>query len=208
MKVERIYSRQGDFMIPIPENYRDCIELIRSDYYRHSGTIASLARMFIFTHKQPAFAILFWLRLASIKGLWYWPAKIIHRHYSHKYGFQIFPSMKVGYGLCLSHGICIIVNPGTIIGNNVNIDQFVNIGASRNGPAVIGNEVFVFPSACVVDDVHIGSGACIGAGGVVVKDVPTDATVVGVPAKIVNYKSARRFLSNPYPFKDKLENIR
>ena len=199
MKLETIKSRSGDFSIPIPESYKDCIELIRSDYYRQRGNKVSLISMFAYSLYTPAFGILFWMRLAAIKGFLYWPAKIIHRRYSRKYGFQIFPSMKVGYGLCLSHGINIIVNPGTIIGNNCNLSQFVNIGASRNGPAVIGNNVFIMPSVCIVDDVNIGNGVCVGAGAVVVKDVPENATVVGVPAKIVNYKSAKRFLSNRYP---------
>ncbi len=207
MKFENINARTGQFTIPIPETYKDCIELIRSDYYRQRGKHVSLFNMFVYSLYTPAFGILFWMRLAAIKGILYWPAKIIHRRYSKKYGFQIFPSMKVGYGLCLSHGICIIVNPGTIIGNNCNISQFCNIGASRNGPAIIGNNVFVMPSACIVDDVNIGSGACIGAGAVVVKDVPENATVVGVPAKIVNYKSAKRFLGNPYPIKGQCMGI-
>lgn len=160
MRFESIRSRTGDFSIPIPETYHDCIELIGSDYFRHTGKEASVAKMFLFGLRTPAFAVLFWMRLAAIKGVLYWPCKIIHRHYSLKYGFQIYPSMKVGYGFNLSHAICVIINPGTIIGNNCNVDQFVNIGASRNGPAIIGDNVFIMPSSCVVDDVNIGSGVC------------------------------------------------
>lgn len=195
-----IYDNAGvPLTIPIPECYRDCVDLIRSDYYRLTGQTTSVIKMWAYSLRYPAFAILFWLRLASIHGVLFWPAKIVHRHYSSKYGFQIYPSMKVGYGFCLGHGIDIVINPQTVIGNNVNVYQFVNIGTTRDHAAVIGDNVTVFPMSCIVNDVHLGNQVTIGAGSVVVKDVPVDATVAGVPAKVLNYKRPGHFVGNRWP---------
>lgn len=54
---------------------------------------------------------------------------------------EIPPGTKVGYGLYMGHNMCIVINEGTIIGNNVNISQFLNIGTNENTPAIIGDIV-------------------------------------------------------------------
>ena len=200
MKYELINNRNGDIRIPIPQSYHDCVELIRSDYYRIRATNGhSLFNMWLQTLKTPQFALTFWLRLAAIKGFLYFPAKIIHRHYSVKYGLQVYPSMKIGYGFSLGHAISVVINPCTIIGNNVEIDQFVNVGSTKKTFAVVGDNVHIFPSVCVVNDVHIGNNVTIGAGAVVVKDVPENATVAGVPAKVLNYNRPGHFVGNRWP---------
>ncbi len=92
-----------------------------------------------------------------------------------------------------------VINGGTIIGNNVNISQFLNIGTNHNKPAIIGNNVYIGPSVCVVEDVKIGNNSSIGAGAVVTKDVPENATVAGVPAKVLNYKNPGRYVNQRWP---------
>ncbi len=200
MRTEEYVLRTGDVIkVPVPECYADCIELIRSDYYRYSGRIGSFFKMFTKTLSSPPFALLFWLRLAQIRGILYWPAKFIHRHYSHKYGFQVYPSMKIGYGFCLGHAICVVINPQTIIGNNVNISQFTQIGTSTDCAAIIGDNVSISPMVSLVNGVHIGSNSTIGTGAVVTKDVPGNATVVGVPAKVLHYNRPGHFVGSRWP---------
>lgn len=116
--------------------------------------------------------------------------------------FQIPSSTKIGYGLYLGHGICMVVNGKTIIGNNVNLSQFLNIGSNVGTPAVIGDNVYIGPSVCLVENVHIGNNATIGAGAVVTRDIPENATAVGVPAKVISYENpgqyvCRRFTGFP-----------
>ena len=202
MKIEEYALRTGDVIkIPIPEFYADCLELIRSDYFRYNGCVNSIFRMFIETLSSPPFALTFWLRMAQIRGFWYWPAKFIHRHYSHKYGFQVYPSMKIGYGFCLGHAICVVINPQTIIGNNVNLAQFTQIGTSGGQAAIIGDNTSLSPMVSLVNDVHIGSNSTIGTGAVVTHDVPQNATVAGVPAKVLHYKRPGHFVGNRWKIK-------
>lgn len=199
MRFEAIDNNGSSLVIPRPESYADCVELIRSDYYRYTGKKTSVMKMFMKTLTSPPFALQFWLRLAHIRGLLYWPAKVIHRHYSSKHGLQIYPNTKIGYGFCLQHSICIVINPATIIGNNVNLAQFTQIGSSTDKTAIIGNNVSMSPMVCLVNGVHIGNNATIGAGAVVVKDVPENATVAGVPAKVLNYNNPGHFVGSRWP---------
>lgn len=112
----------------------------------------------------------------------------MHHHLSIKYGIQIPSRTKIGRGFYIGHGVGIVINGGTTIGNNVRVSQFLSIGTNHRTPAVIGDNVYIGPGVCIVEDVKIGNNAIIGAGAVVVKDVPDNATVAGVPAKIISMR--------------------
>ena len=88
-----------------------------------------------------------------------------------------------------------VVNGGTIIGNNVNLTQFLNIGTNHNTPAIIGDNVYIGPHVSIIEDVKIGNNASVGAGAVVTKDVPDNATIAGVPAKVLNYDNPGRYVN-------------
>jgi serine O-acetyltransferase len=120
----------------------------------------------------------------------------MHRKYLRKYGLQIHPQTKIGYGLYIGHGVGIIVNSTAEIGNNCNLSQFTTIGTNRKKAAIIGDNVYIGPSVCIVEDVNIGNNVTIGAGAVVVKDIPENATVAGIPAKILNYNNPGRYVNN------------
>ncbi len=175
--------------IPVPESYSDCLELIKSDYYRYTGRKDRLLRMWLYSLVTSHFGFSFWFRMSAYRG-WLYPfSRFMHRMYYLRYGLQIAPETKVGYGLYLSHGFGIIVNPTAIIGNNCNLSQFSTIGGHTDPCAIIGDNVYVGPSVCVVNQVIIGSNSTIGAGAVVTKDVPENAIVAGVPAKVLSYNS-------------------
>lgn len=144
-------------------------------------------------------AYTFWWRLlsnVSKRNLLWYIAKIMHIILSRKYGIQLPRQVKIGKGLYLGHGLGIVINPGTKIGNNCNLSQFVSIGTNQNTPATIGDNVYIGPNVCIVEGVHIGNNVTIGAGAVVVKDIPDNATVAGVPAKVLNYNNPGRFIGN------------
>ena len=128
MKTES-YDLNGEkVVIPIPESYKDCMTLIKSDRYRISGRIESSLSIVMGILKPFSPSILFWLRLSQYKG-WLWPVcRVMYARASRKAQVQIPVSTKIGYGFYIGHNICMVVNGGTVIGNNVNLSQFLNIG--------------------------------------------------------------------------------
>jgi serine O-acetyltransferase len=84
----------------------------------------------------------------------------------------------------------LVVNPTTIIGNNVNLSQYMTIGENSGGQAAIIGDVYIGPNVCVIDNVHMGNNVTIGAGSVVTKDIHENATAIGNYAKVINYNNA------------------
>lgn len=129
----------------------------------------------------------FWFRLCQSKTIFplQFLAKVMKRHLSNKYGILIPSSTIIGPGLYLGHGIGIVINGKTKIGKNCNISQFLTIGSNKGTPATIGDNVYIGPGVCIVEDVKIGNNVKIGAGTVVIHDVPDNATTVGNPNRII-----------------------
>lgn len=116
------------------------------------------------------------------------------------YGIQIPYKTKIGKGFYIGHFGTIIVNGNAVIGDNVNISQGVTIGQAnrgkRKGVPIIGNEVYIGPGAKIVGKVVIGNNVAIGANAVVTNDIPDNACVVGVPARIINMQGAEGYVNN------------
>lgn len=89
----------------------------------------------------------------------------------------------------MAHPFGIFVNAGVRAGRNCTLFQGVTLGSKRFGrnPGLptLGNDVIVFPNAVIVGAINIGDRAVIGAGSVVVSDVPTDSIVAGNPARVI-----------------------
>jgi serine O-acetyltransferase len=179
------------------DTYRDIYEYIKSDYKRYGG-IPDFPKigLNVLLGKNHCFVFSFWYRLCAQKNVFYLIALIMYIRYRRKYGLQIPLKTKIGYGLYIGHGLGIIVHSTAKIGNNCNLSQFTTIGSNHNQAATIGDNVYIGPSVCIVEDITIGNNATIGAGAVVVKDVPENATVAGVPAKIINYNNPGRYINN------------
>jgi len=102
------------------------------------------------------------------------------------FGCEIHSSMKIGGGI-LAHNCCgTVINKEAVIGSGVTIFQNVTIGGRKgSGAPIIGDNVLIGAGAVILGDVKIGNNAQIGANAVVIKDVPENATVVGVPARFI-----------------------
>ena len=77
----------------------------------------------------------------------------------------------------------------------------MSIGTNKNTPATIGDNVYIGPNVCIVEDVKIGNNVTIGAGSVVTKDLPENAIAAGVPAKVINLNSNAQFINRKWVIK-------
>ena len=195
-----IYNLNGtQIIIPIAESYRDCMSLIKSDCYRVTGKVEKSYEIFKECFRPFGSNALIWFRLSQYKGCFYRFCRYMYSRSSRTWLIHIPLTIKVGYGFHLSHGIGIVLHGGTVIGNNVNLSQFVNIGSNDNTPAIIGDNVYVGPHVSIVEDVKIGNNSTIGAGAVVTKDVPENATVAGCPATVKNFDNPGKYITRRWP---------
>jgi serine O-acetyltransferase len=106
-------------------------------------------------------------------------------------GIEIHPAAKIGEGLFIDHGMGVVIGETAEIGDDCHILQGVTLGGTsmhrtKRHPT-LGNRVVVGAGAKLIGAVEIGDNARIGAGSVVVTNVPPNATVVGVPGHVVSY---------------------
>jgi len=105
-------------------------------------------------------------------------------------GIEIHPGAMIGDGFFVDHGMGVVVGETTIIGKNVTLYQGVTLGGTslnpgKRHPTLLEN-VVVGVGAAVLGDILVGENSQIGAGSVVVKDVPPNSTVVGIPGRVVS----------------------
>lgn len=106
------------------------------------------------------------------------------RVYGRITGLQL-PVGAMGFGIVLYHWGWMIVNSKAKIGKNVTIYPGVTVGAAGTGVPTIGDNVFLGLDSKVLGDVHIGNNVVVAPNAVVVKDVPDNCVVGGVPAKVI-----------------------
>ncbi len=104
-------------------------------------------------------------------------------------GIDIHPGAKIGHGLFIDHGMGVVIGETCEIGDNVTLYQGVTLGGTgkekgKRHPTV-GNNVVVASGAKVLGSFRVGDYAKIGAGSVVLKEVPPDSVVVGIPGTVV-----------------------
>ena len=106
-------------------------------------------------------------------------------------GIELPRKLTIGKGLSLYHGQALVVNKSTVIGAHCVLRNSTTIGhkkladGSFSGCPRIGNHVDIGANVCIIGDIIIGDNVIIGAGSVVTKDVPSNCTVVGNPARVL-----------------------
>ena len=110
-------------------------------------------------------------------------------------GIEIHPGAQIGHGFFIDHGMGIVIGETTIIGDNVTLYQGVTLGGTGKEKGkrhpTIGDYVVVACGAKVLGSFTVGENAKIGAGSVVLHPVPPDATVIGIPGRVVVQAGAR-----------------
>jgi serine O-acetyltransferase len=171
------------------------IGLIRSDLRRYASTNSNLAAASIIAaYTHPAIVGVIWYRIGH--ALWlkrknplFYVLLVINRIlyplvriYS---GLELSPRTQIGPGLFVAHFGPTVIHPSTVAGRNLTLEQGVTIGRSGAGVPHIGHDVFIGTGARVIGGITIGDHVSVGAGAVVVKDVPPNCVVVGIPARPV-----------------------
>lgn len=114
---------------------------------------------------------------------------------ARKTGIEIHPGATIGKGLFIDHGIGVVIGETSVIGDNVTLYQGVTLGGTgkehgKRHPT-IGNNVMISAGAKVIGSFTVGENSKIGAGSVVLTEVPPNSTVVGVPGRIVKRDNVR-----------------
>jgi serine O-acetyltransferase len=164
--------------------------LIKSDAARLTNPTPWRILFYYFRH--PGFRAVAIYRIAhclSLAGLRGVPELITARSLS-KTGAEILCRAEIGPGLLITHPAGVVIGSGAKLGRNCTIMQNVTIGIKsllQTPPQYprLGDEVTICAGGIVLGNVTIGSSAIVGAGSVVVADVPAGATVCGVPARIL-----------------------
>jgi serine O-acetyltransferase len=126
-------------------------------------------------------------------------------------GIEIHPGARIGRRFFIDHGMGVVIGETAIVGNDVTLYQGVTLGGTgkekgKRHPTLRDN-VFVGNNANILGNITIGENSRVGAGSVVLRDVPPNSTVVGVPAHLVYREGQRVLITDPREIQDPLSNV-
>jgi serine O-acetyltransferase len=132
-------------------------------------------------------------------------------------GVEIHPGAVIGRRLFIDHGMGVVIGETAVVGNDVTLYQGVTLGGTGSTKAGVKSAtakrhptlcdcVFIGNNANVLGDITIGANSRVGAGSVVLRDVPPNSTVVGVPAHIIYRNGQRVLITDPHEVKDPLSD--
>jgi serine O-acetyltransferase len=164
-------------------------------------------------HAVWAYHIHHWLWLRG----WRLTARILSQITRFWTGVEIHPGARLGRRLLIDHGMGVVIGETAIVGDDVTLYQGVTLGGTgsdrpgRDGTTrkrhpTLCNSVFVGNNANILGDISIGENSRVGAGSVVLRDVPPNSTVVGVPAHIIYRNGQRVLITDPHEVKDPLSD--
>jgi len=123
-------------------------------------------------------------------------------------GIEIHPAAQIGRRLFIDHGMGVVIGETTIIGDDVTLYQGVTLGGTGKEKGkrhpTIGNGVVIGAGARVLGNIRVGVNCRVGAGSVVLRDVPDNSTVVGVPGHVILRAGQRIVITDPKQIQDPL----
>jgi serine O-acetyltransferase len=158
---------------------------------------------------------------SGLHALWFY--RINHWFWKHRFyllgrafsqlarfltGIEIHPGAQIGRRLFIDHGMGVVIGETTIIGDDVTLYQGVTLGGTgkehgKRHPT-IGDNVVVGGGAKILGNIKVGNNCRVGAGSVVLRDVPDDSTIVGVPGHIIFRNGKRVVITDPKQINDPL----
>lgn len=165
------------------KNVKEEIQIIRE----RDPAIHSSMEVFLY----PSFKAMMHYRVAHMLYAkeHYFLARWVSQRAVRKTGIEIHPGAQIGTGFFIDHGNGVIIGETAIVGNNVTLYQGVTLGGTgkehgKRHPTV-GDNVMISAGAKILGSFTIGENSKIGAGSVVLEEVPPNSTVVGVPGRVV-----------------------
>ncbi len=171
------------------------------DYYKEESEVIMDRDPAIKNRREvllyPSFWAIYHYRRAHklyLQGKFYRARKISQKA-ARKTGIEIHPGATIGKGFFIDHGHGVVIGETTIIGDNVTLYQGVTLGGTgkekgKRHPTLMDG-VMVSVGAKVLGNIVIGENSKIGAGSVVLSDVPPNSTVVGIPGRVVRSESVK-----------------
>ena len=140
----------------------------------------------------------------------YLPARFLSQVARFFTGVDIHPGAQLGRRLFIDHATGVVIGETAIVGDDVTMYQGVTLGGTgkqhgKRHPTVCDG-VFIGNNANILGNVTVGENSRVGAGSVVLSDVPPNSTVVGVPAHIVYHNGHRVLITDPHEIKDPLSD--
>jgi serine O-acetyltransferase len=136
-------------------------------------------------HALETYRVAHWLWQQGRESL----ALFFQNRMSSEFGVDIHPAAELGHGIMLDHATGLVIGQTAVVGNNVSILQSVTLGGTGKDEGdrhpKIGDGVLISAGAKILGNIRVGEGAKVGAGSVVLDEVPPHTTVAGVPAKVV-----------------------
>ncbi|MFP5276920.1 MAG: serine O-acetyltransferase [Acidobacteriota bacterium] len=138
------------------------------------------------------------------------PARILSQAGRFLTGVDIHPGATLGRRLFIDHATGVVIGETAIVGDDVTMYQGVTLGGTgkehgKRHPTIC-DRVFIGNNANVLGNITVGENSRVGAGSVVLADVPPNSTVVGVPAHIVYSNGQRVLITDPHDIKDPLSD--
>ncbi len=165
-----IYRKQKIFL---DEGYQ--VSILRT--FLSDGTSANLL------YRLTSFLVKYSMSPLAIITIWF--NRVIN-------GCVIGAKASFGHGLVIMHPVGVVINSKVVGGENIVLESGVVIGDEKGKAPILGNNIFIGAGAKIVGGITIGDNVKIGANAVVVKDVPSNVTVVGIPAKIINKDQGKK----------------
>jgi serine O-acetyltransferase len=123
-------------------------------------------------------------------------------------GIEIHPGAQIGSRLFIDHGMGVVIGETSIIGDDVTLYQGCTLGGTGKAKLkrhpTIGNGVVIGAGARILGDIRVGDNSRVGAGSVVLRDVPDSSTVVGVPGHVILQRGKRVIITDPKQINDPL----
>jgi serine O-acetyltransferase len=162
-----------------------------------------------------------YLCYAGLHAVWFY--RVNHWIWEHKFlllarwlsqvarfltGIEIHPGAQIGRRLFIDHGLGVVIGETAVVGNDVLLYQGVTLGGTgkeqgKRHPTLLDN-VVVGGGAKILGNITVGRNCRIGAGSVVLRDVPDDSTVVGVPGHVIFRGGKRVVITDPKQINDPL----